>query len=1624
MSNHDHSFLDVWDFLTSYRSSPQRLEAAFPIISHFLLNGAETLRNPAALIAVDSQPSNIATSFALRGKTYEVTSSQKVKASKLSQDLHFEFQECLRIVSQVDSRLSCNFEQEHLHTEYVLRERNSLLNILLILLNGHAELPAEADQLIATIIGDKDKFCLNLIDAISKLLEATIRDQRGVEDDDNTNLQTKSTYATLYIAVGIEIIATIIFNYNCPFNVTTRWLELMKTSDYLLIFADAMKIPSDSRDRLMALSTVCTLLFLGLDASSPAINSHADFFVHPSHFVSINQFFLEQPKNPIVNYYWSYVLSLQSYLCEEYPDENLDFVGKVFGSTPITSIIATLILKANEFSFLDCLTSQVTAVADDKIWSVVLMAFVTLSLNFLPFSDLVTSAIETSLKCVPPKFIEDFLIYPEFERKFSVVRAKVPLINEGLLPMIHLTSLNPDFANIEWKELNTYTENLTLSALSYDLADSDEVTDESDLIVLKKEHFVKPPLELDSNTFVLIPENTKGKIVPTADDNSGEVKAVVFLYSYNGWSMLGRLLSNLCKTYHQFKETDEKEKNSELLIAIIGLISSVVGAEVPRTRSAEIVSHLSANISEDDIFATIFGLFEVALNARDIPILCACLRLMIRLTSSFPQMVWGHLVRSDLTDKNGKEGLAVIILGSTELPAGNFEFSALLISLVNQLVTDSMSVDQMFPERIKSEILLKLTAHLIQIYESYQYWRFLDQNQMIEIGISLTSLISRVLYTVYGINSSFSSDKGPGKVLKGSADCIVSHFFASQSPDVRAVNSLKNIIKASLKTGSINGKSVNLKKLTRLVTKSFDLASLLISLRPLLRLKLSTLELVLFSTSSHMVDLYCSRHEVRNDVIRLLTYLVSVPFAEDVPSLLAHMGPEKAETLSSSLASDLRNPLTGDALLQNIYTFFSAVMDGRQDGLAVLFLTGRVVSGSKSDDSKLRSAKSSNTSLLEILKETAMKLDSLPKPVASQLLDAIAFAFNKWNAARDPQKDKSLITFLLKKLESFKPLSAPIGAKDTAAFADLLNDFKLVSRLAEILALCLYTSSPADPSTYAVLKSTQLATIVKPYFNLQSLDEDSVELLEKKFEQQWPNLQLDMFLKSPLLSSTNQRFIFNFDLMDHYFSCDEKWSGTNDRNGFRSELLEVSSKLQLKAYRIAAAKSWGALLSAFIKKTPTPLESTFIDIAESFLAQNASSDKENLQTDELYLECSELSFYILYSLLKTSVKVPQKRLQSLLLNLMDTVKSERVNFLQSIVSYSKSTAYRPILRCVLIVCSLFKSQCEIFENISDEILEFLEATVARGVSLILSELLAKINASLAEGVEPVIANISEKIQDLSLLLSLLTHFKALRPPDSFNLILASILDNAGTLKAVLNLYSCSHLMKINREPVLSDLALSFILEFCSVDYVAEKLVSNGLFTVILESPVSLAIQKGGITPQGNPRLHHIWNKGLICAILQLLSLFGTNLLPECCLFVSFFGEQIKTTITSWSGDSLAISNALIQETIQVVLLQKMFRALDYRDFLADSTGQSKTSSEVEAIQLFFGLDSKQERKEFNATLDHLLTHPKFLSSRIIPTTLEEQRLLEQEPTRAQFSKSITESIRQLQAALTSDNWIE
>lgn len=1645
------SFVNVENFLRAY--SPEETEKAtiygFTTIDTFIEKNFDMLLDAQKFNTLNDaqKKQDSSDNLTLRGTTYSTTKENRTYSSQISKLFHLNYEESLRVLSQMTDSWNMNNEATlETLTECVLKERNSAINVISLLFNN-TSYPVLEGKYHGKLSAEEAKFNIIrcLISTTSFVLENfNVNDNENIdldayemtEEEYRSIVRMKNSYDLIYLANILKQLSNMLLNASIPVDIVSSWFKAStELSSFLQnnISTIITNIPMNIITKIESLVTIDSILVLGLDTTISALNVESPYFNDATVFSDIQNCIDRMSNDPILSYMWSFVLYTKSFTTEENPTEHVSFM-ETFNQN------CSIKLSLEEFSMLYAHNAEVNGVFErtiivteslnsDCLYPTIMASFLTFQLNFIPITTEVSNVIKSVLRSTPTEFVEKFLTSDIFDQKLSGLLAKLPLVDEALSPLINICTTNVEFANFTLHKLNTYTAKINIGTIDYDIVEEDATTPENsgmeimssspgttDLIKLKSSLMLRPPLELQENVQLSIPKDTRAKIIQQSSDSPDD-SLLMLLYDYSGWSTIGHTFQNLFEIYAN-GDSEISSDNKSLIKSIIELLSSVVSADVPIDVSSQILSELSTSIDDENIVLIVFKFFETSLKNRDYEMTVICSQFTNALVSNFPHFVWSYLARSDILGKHGKTGLASTILGVLELSSGNYQFTINMCKLANLLVEESLLLGTNMPTKTREEILNKLIAHLLNIYESYRFWKFENIYERFELGAQLTTLFTNILTNIYGIDPQTSPEKKITHMLAKSGELLVNSFLGVQLSESSSANSLVRILTSYTdKQVYALGNLVFGPVYNDLVMTSFTLTTLLVAVRNHLDMKPSALEHIIYNNSPALVDIFCLSRSLKRPIINLLNTLVAVRWSDNNPFLLSYLGEVHSLILVHVIETDLESPLDDFRLSNDIYNFLGTLLESRQDGLATLFLTGGIATSKTVEEGK--SSQESGKSILTVLQKNALKLDQLPDYVACALLDSIAYAFNTWVYSKNIRDDTKFIETLMNIFQKFKPDIKSIEHLSYDEIMELSNKFRLVSRILEIFALYIYSTKGTTASILQTLDSNHLAEIIRPYFQINGKYIGTLEEVDMRFSKMFPELSLSKFRLAPVITTGSSDRMFNLELISTLFIGNTNPATIAKQNALIGDIKISSLKLQFMNHQVAAAKAWGALLTSFIKVTNTPLKDTYIDIVCDFLQGNIDGKIEGELLAQIFQERMELCFFILFSFQKNKKALSDKKLLQILSQLIVIFKSNTVNYLKNVSTFSNREMYRPILRSVLIILDLVKDSTSFIQVASDSVLEFFDWSFSKGVYLILSNILADISpAALSHNSSSSILDGDNKIQDVFLLLSLFNKIKQLNPPSSFKVILASSLNDVGTIKVILNLYSSFPTTKLNDEPLLGNLIMTLVSELCSVKEISEKFITNGLFAVLLESSISVALQSGSVKLETHPRLHNIWTNGLLSIMLQLLSEFGSSILPESCLFASYFQKQIQSTIDNWSDGSLLVSTALIRETTQLIMLQKMLEKLNYQRYLQNSNKMvSRDNDDGNVVQLIAGLDSLSERKALNLTLNKLLTHPKYLNSRIIASTLEEQTMLDDDSKRAEFVSHINAGIKELQHSL-------
>ncbi|KAK6461430.1 nucleoporin subcomplex protein binding to Pom34-domain-containing protein [Scheffersomyces coipomensis] len=1568
-------------------------------LDEFLLLHSKLLFNPLPFSGVQKESSIKETTkeITLRSIIYtEFTTNNIQDAKKLESSLQLDVDEIARVINQSYKRIpenklfqlgklksklpddrEKNEENKRLtsYTRRLLRERRLIIKIVIDLLNNKTNsYKSNTIQNLGKELFLSPVYLTEVIKALSTIFESLVTKpfKSGISEE----LDEIIGCETVLLAVELSKVLVELLVQNPTINNEARfsWFELMNSFGYVSSLGPYIPYP-ESFSLLQALSTVISILFLDLENSYDSYDSAnpntTSFIANADAISKIHSFISDTPtSNPVVLYSWSLILLRKYYFLQEYPSlESSSSFTKSITIDKLDIFISELSARYANHDIFGEIKNLSTILRFDNIYSAVLSSVIISSLPLVTINDSISNSIASVLKYAPNSVVEKFFENESTINAIILSRAKFPI---ALTPYLKIASINGNFAFHEFNELKSYIHLFKKDEFlkSYEI---DE--DNTELVKLSNLIDVYPPYESTKKISFMFDVGTKAKILPSS--NKDEV-LVTFLYKYNGWSLLGRVLQNASKLF----STRDREK-LEFVVNILELLIKVV-----KDNSIDdvklVLESMSAYTEDSDVIEVILRLLEQGLHARNVEVVSLVINLLTSLMPILSYRIWPCLAKSALLSKDGKEGIASTIFGTIEMVNGEYKVTNALINLTDSLVQNCLSLDEDYPSKSKSLILNKFVSHLLLVFESSVHCKFKSPSENLEISVLTLDVFSNILAAVHSIEKDCPPAEKATKVFADASGLILDSFLVtseeyarSTSPILRLLKSFPDVL-TIYEINDISGFWYD-----NWIRCALSFSQLIVKIRSNLNYSPSAFESHLFRLLPNLVSTYAQYDTYRKEILDLITCLTNGVWTTEQPSVLSHLGQYHSQMLLHSLASDLDNSFDDYKIKVSVYDFICAVMEGNQEGLSVLFISGRDVFGDFTKTGKLNESKK-NISLLQIMKKNVRDMKYYPNSVSLPLIDAISLALNSWTTAHDSDNDSEFINELIARIQ----LELITNPQDSEGYLESCYELKLSSKIAQVLSLYLFTSKNQKCTKLITdfISSDSFIELSKKKFSVSGYHPSLHNSLQSSFSSLFPHLQISQFTST--LTNRNRygvAALYNLPLMDSLLKSEPAWTQ------LREQVIASSINLQYLNAQISSSKSFGALLTSYCRKSTGPLSSNLVGFVTHLLKININ---EGIPTDifeQVYQERIELAFYLFYSLYnRSSFKDSSKEVFNIIKYSLDLLSSTSLNLLSSLAE-SKGY-YRPLLKILYCSLSLIKDDSGILIEYFSIFRDLFALVVAKGTRTLLIELQNEVYLSRSGKTHHESTKLNDKIDDLMVILSILKVFVTLKSSTDLHLEIATIIDENGTINALLNLYSFSHSIEVNDENIFAQLSLMYIQELMSIPIMAEKCVSSGLFLVLGESQISKRVKAGGLSVATGGKYHALWING----ILPIITISLTNLhsLPEIYVALQLFGKQIDYCISSWSADSasIKISTAMIAETSQILLIYDLLKSLNITAHINQYENNQLTSN-VD-MKVLPGLETESKRDEFRECFKNLLKHPKFLISRISPSSVEEQRIIE------------------------------
>lgn len=1509
----------------------------------------------------------------IRGVLFTDVELNVPMANELSEKLCVDSREALRVISQTQLRIPVAEESTHKLQSLTFKltddrgnqeKTNSLVFYASVILRERrtvVQLAAEcfrqsflesSSSTIRNLGRSIDIDANYLSSAISCLHDVASSIQKSPYDSqDSTDLDTLVyTENILYMLELLGFLCEVLLTIPPEFVPVKLWFEFMDATDFMVSLGPRIN-NRESFVLLQALSTIVTLQVLNLNSSFDINDS--SYLNDGVLFAKINEIVVSHESNSIVSYAWLITLFKKSVIIQELKNAQESFTKSISHKT-IQSTIATLVQHLESASVFEDIILLHKFLNFSDIFSAVLADLLTAALPVMPMTAETATCVQEVLGLAPPTAVEKFFASEEARNAIILARAKFPVL---ISPYLKLISINGKFAHDEMAVLNSYMS-------VFNKADFERMyeidSENTDLVKLSLMIDIYPPYELKNKMSLLLKPETKAKIVPSAQPDK---ILVTFLHTFSGWAFLGRVTQNISKSFN----VDDKQK-LVILQDILQVLCKTTG-DIGQECQQPLLDALSAYIDDSDIVEILFRLFEQGLHNRSVVISEHLLRLFTNLLPSISSRLWPYLSNSSLLLSGGKESFMSVMFGSIEMIEGDYSFTIALTKFVHSLTCHSLHAQDGYPESHKSEILLNIVDHLVLLFESFSNCKFNDGLQRLELGVLILDAFRKILEITFNTTAFKTPAKRPVCVFHASARRILDAFLVSDGATARAASPiLQTISHLAQHANYYEFRDVTGSMSQIWIKKVCTFSELLIDIRSILDMPPSQFERDWFTKLQDLVTIY-ARGSFKKPILDLITALSGAKWdKEPMPLMLSHLGMKHSEILLHSLAFDLDNAFESFSIKIAVYDLICSIMEANQQGMSVLFISGRNVFG----DFKNARKNGKQSSLLVLLMKNVHDIKYYPATVTTHLLDAIALAFNSWTVSGHDESDLALLDEFFKLVKSYE-VPSELKTSEDLILASYQN--KVFAKTLELLSYILFTSKEEkiQQKIVSCLVDQDFISKLPGFFSVKNHRLGLRARVFEEFEVAFPGFQLAQFESSfQKRNRYGNRTVYDLEFMDSLFGGNDVWPVLSKK------VEECSANIQNFVSQVDLVKSLGALLTSFCRKQAGKLLADYFALVPKLLAvDDIVDDSSDVHGQQLGLVRAELAFLITFSIHNhTSItKEPSVA--------MDIIR-EAVDILgEGDNAHKKDTpASKLLYRLLFIALLILKDDPDLVVSRYSVLDGLFRLAVAAKASYIIVNVQnaayhARAGHSKHEG------QFMETLNDLRLILCIFKQFVELPLPRAMQAYFLKAFEDYKTVEHFLGLYSFSHLILVDDQPAFSYYSLMFLQTLLNVEVLAEAYANTELFKVLRASYISKPLREGGVSVESSPQLQRNWTEGILPILTA--SFKGPGDKAEVIKTLADFGNQIAFCIDAWSRDSssLRISSALTWETTQILFIYKTLK-----DVLKAENVHFEGANGVD-MAILPGLELPQKREDFVDYVSNLLKHPKFLSSRIVPSSVEE-----------------------------------
>ena len=365
-----------------------------------------------------------------------------------------------------------------------------------------------------------------------------------------------------------------------------------------------------------------------------------------------------------------------------------------------------------------------------------------------------------------------------------------------------------------------------------------------------------------------------------------------------------------------------------------------------------------------------------------------------------------------------------------------------------------------------------------------------------------------------------------------------------------------------------------------------------------------------------------------------------------------------------------------------------------------------------------------------------------------------------------------------------------------------------------------------------------------------------------------------------------------------------------------------------------------------------PLEGRAVILAKACLEANIAEAKMHTLLRATMADRANLAFSMIGS---PSLDVKHEEVKTMLRLAFTAIIAPELTFFDALAD-GKFDLARPLLRVVVTCLKRFE---KVKDRSSALLLDIFEALVAKAATSLFNRARVHPAEDVADMISIIIA-IGQEVVDLSNNDAIISEF-------------CNKLMDHNSLEAAVRMYATSHQALIDDQPIFAELSLLYMVSLAPAPRVPEQLAVARILAFIMESPISSILQSSDIRTPHSHVLHRVWTRGVLPVIFNLLQSLGSRILHDTVAFLRLYEHQIQSAFTEWARPKL-VTTTLADET---ALLLVLFEVVD-------------SYLRLEQDQFVF-----RGKEDLLENVNNLLAHPRFLARLVHPTSLEEEKLMEQ-----------------------------